>query len=437
MTRIEWRPWLLVAAFSLIFFLITASTYSSLGIVLPNMVREQHWSYTEGGLGFTLLGVATGGSSFMPAFLIRRLGVRPTLCLGTAVMAAGFVCLSQTRGPMIYFMGTALCGVGYQMMALIPGTHVLAAAFKHRGLPFGLYFTSGSAGGVAGPVMALSLMHLLHDDWRQFWVCQAVVAVVVGAIGVLLVGSPGWLARRAGETDRGVAEEAAKPRLSKVYRTAIDWTAREAVRTPQFYVLLAAYFGHLLVGITIASWSVAHLTERGVSLKVAGVMLGVESLVGIAGRTIAGAVGDVLDPRFLLIVSLTALAVGACALSVAHGYPMLLLYAVGSGLGFGVTALAVTLLLLNFYGRKHNLEIFSLTCLIGAVSALGPVIAGAIRDRVGGFGPAFQLNAAVIGVILVAAALMRPPRRANPADAPEAEPVAAKDLAVDLVQDPA
>jgi MFS family permease len=433
MTRIEWRPWLLVAAFSLIFFLITASTYSSLGIVLPNMVREQHWSYTEGGLGFTLLGVATGGSSFMPAFLIRRAGVRPTLCLGTVVMAAGFVCLSQTHGPMIYFLGTALCGVGYQMMALIPGTHVLAAAFKHRGLPFGLYFTAGSAGGVAGPVMALSLMHLLHDDWRQFWVCQAVVAVVVGAIGVMLVGSPAWLARRAGETDRGVAEEAAKPRLSKIYRTAVDWTAREAIRTPQFYVLLAAYFGHLLVGITIASWSVAHLTERGVSLKVAGVMLGVESLVGIAGRTIAGAVGDVFDPRFLLILSLSALAVGACALSVAHGYPMLLLYAVGSGLGFGVTALAVTLLLLNFYGRKHNLEIFSLTCLIGAVSALGPVIAGAIRDHVGGFGPAFQLDAAVIAVILVAAALMRPPRRAIP----DAEPADAKDLGVDLVQDPA
>ena len=144
MPEIEWRPWLLVAAFSLVLFLITASTYSSLGVVLPNMIRDEHWSWTEGGLGFTLLGVATGASSFAPAFLIRRAGVRPTLCLGTAVMVAGFVCLSQTRGPMVYFLGTALCGVGYQMMALIPGTHVLAAAFRHRGLPFGLYFTAGS-----------------------------------------------------------------------------------------------------------------------------------------------------------------------------------------------------------------------------------------------------------------------------------------------------
>jgi len=253
---------------------------------------------------------------------------------------------------------------------------------------------------------------------------------------VLLVGGPGWLARRAGETDLEVAEEAAKPQSSRVYRTLAHWTTREAVRTPQFYVLLAAYFGHLLVGITIASWSVAHLTERGVALKVAGVMLGLEGLVQTIGRTIAGAVGDLLDPRLLLILALMSLAVGAWALSIAQGYPMLLVYAVGSGIGFGVTALAVPLLLLNYFGRRHNLEIFSLTCLIGAVSALGSVVAGVIRDRVGGFGPAFQLEAAVISVILVAATVMRPPRRAEPAVAPggQAEP---DHLSADLVQDPA
>ena len=39
-----WRPWLLVAAFSLVFFLITASTYSSLGVVLPAMVRDERVS---------------------------------------------------------------------------------------------------------------------------------------------------------------------------------------------------------------------------------------------------------------------------------------------------------------------------------------------------------------------------------------------------------
>ncbi|HEX4098751.1 MAG TPA: MFS transporter [Caulobacteraceae bacterium] len=410
MTRIEWRPWLLVAAFSLVLFLITASTYSSLGVVLPNMVREEHWNWTEAGLGFTLLGAATGASSFVPAFLIRKLGVRATLALGTAVMTAGFGCLAITHGPLIYFLGTTFCGIGYQMMALIPGTHVLAAAFKHRGLPFGLYFTSASAGGVAGPVMALSAMHVFHDQWRQLWMTQAALMVVTGALCILLVGSPAWLAKRAAQTDQAVADEVAKPKSARIYRTAVDWTARQAVRTPQFYVLLAAYFGHLFVGITISSFSVAHLTQSGVSLQLAGVMLGVESLVGTAGRAIGGALGDLIDPRWLLLFALLVLSIGSLSLSVAHSYVTLIVYAVGSGLGFGVTALAVTLLLLNYYGRKNNLEIFSLTCLIGAVSALGPVIAGFIRDGAGGFQIAFQLCAVVTGLIFLAATFMRPPR---------------------------
>jgi MFS family permease len=410
MPKIEWRPWLLVSAFSLVLFLITASTYSALGVVLPNMVADERWNWAEAGLGFTLLGAATGASSFIPAFLIRRLGVRPTLALGTSVMVVGFLCLSIAHSPAVYYLGTALCGVGFQMMALIPGTHVLAAVFKHRGLPFGIYFTAGAAGGVAGPVIALGLMHLFHDQWRLFWVTQAALAVVVGAVCVALVGAPAWLARRAEQTDRDVAAEVAVPQKASIYRTAIDWTARQAVRTPQFYVLLAAYFGHLLVGITVSAFAVAHLTERGVSLKLAGIMLSLESLAATGGRAVGGVLGDIIDPRYLLLFALGSLSIGAVALSVAHDYPTMLLYAVGSGTGFGLTALAVTLLLLNYYGRRNNLEIFSLTCLIGTLSALGPVIGGAIRDASGGFSLAFQLAAVVIGVVLVAALFMRPPR---------------------------
>ena len=439
MLKSEWRSWLLVGAFSLVLFLITASTYSSLGVVLPNMVSEEHWDWTVAGLGFTLLGAATGASSYVPAILLRRFGVRPTLALGTLVMAMGFLFLSITHGPIVYLVGTTLCGGGYQMMALIPATHVLGAVFKRRGLPFGVYFTSASLGGIAGPFIALSLMHLFHDQWRLFWASQAALTGFVGLICIALVGSPGWLARRAAETDHHMALEAAKPRRSMVHRAATDWTAREALRTPQFYVLLAAYFAHLLVGITISSFSIAHLTQRGVTLSMAGVMLSLESMFGTAGRTVGGAVGDLIDPRYLLVFAIGALAVGAGALSIAHDLPMMLLYAVGSGLGFGMAALSVTLLLLNYYGRKHNLEIFSLTCLIGTVSALGPVIGGAVRDHTGSFTLTFQMYAAVMLLVLFSAILMRPPHRRQRAAAVEEQSreMASSSAGIQFSKDPA
>jgi len=406
-SSLAWRSWSALAAFSILLFLITASTFSSLGVVLPAMVRDEHWSWTEAGLGFTLLGALCGASAFLPAYLIRKVGVRAVLLMGTAVMALGFLCLSVTRGLPLYLIGAALCGVGYQMMALIPGTHVLAAAFQRRALAFGVYFTFGSLGGVAGPWFVITFMDAAHQQWRLFWAVQIAIAVVVGVLCTALIGSSRWLAETSDKTDAQVAASVA----TKVYRSARSWTLKEASRTAQFYVLLAAYFGHLLCGVTVASLSVAHLTEHRIPPAVAGAMLSFESLMGIAGRLLGGLVGEHVDPRYVLLFALASMVAGSWALSVADSYPMMLLYAAGTGLGFGLTALSVTVLLLNYFGRGHNLEIFSAVCLIGAVSALGPVFGGWVRDETGGFGLAFQIYAGVIAVVLAAAVFMRPPAK--------------------------
>jgi MFS family permease len=404
------RPWLLLAVFSLVGFLINASTFYSLGVVLPDMVRDGGWSWTAAGFGFTILGAAVGASSYFPALLIRRFGVRPTLLLGAGVMIAGFGCLSATYGLPSYFLGAALCGVGYQMMALIPGTHVIAATFHKRGLPFGIFFTASALGGVAGPWMVLAVMGHFHDDWRLLWRLWMLVSLVMGLVCAAALGGRRWFAQAADQTDRELAAVIAKPARKGVWRTAEAWTVQAAVRTPQFYILLAAYFGHLLVGVTVSSLSVAHLTERGVTTTIAGAMLSLEALVQTGVRAVGGVLGDYIDPRYLLILALGSLAIGSAALSVASNVPMMLIYATGSGLGFGLTALAVAMLLLNYYGRGHNLEIFSLTCLVGTVSALGPTLGGVLRDSSAGFASTFQLYAGVIAVVFVAAVFMRPPK---------------------------
>ena len=77
------------------FFLVTALTFSSLGVVLPAMVGELNWSWSGAGFGFSLLGVFCGITSTIPAMLIRRFGVRATLLAGGVVMAAAFAALAR------------------------------------------------------------------------------------------------------------------------------------------------------------------------------------------------------------------------------------------------------------------------------------------------------------------------------------------------------
>ncbi|MEW6392112.1 MAG: MFS transporter [Pseudomonadota bacterium] len=418
-TEDRFRPWLLLAAFSLLLFLITASTYGSLGVVLPTMIGELKWSFEKAFLGFTVLGVFTGASSWLPAILIRRFGVRGTLLAGAVVLAGGFIGIANAESLLSYYAGAAACGVGFQMAALIPGTHVLSSLFKKRALPFGIYFTFGSLGGAAGPWMALTLMADSSGDWRLYWVIQAALAAAAGLVCALMVGGSQWLTAAAHEVDLEVEQEAREaPAAARVYRTPYEWTVRQALRTPQFYVLAAAYFSHLLVGVTVASVSVTHLTELGVAAGVGAVaagavaakMLSLESLMQTLARLGGGALGDRVDPRWLLVFAQGMLVIGLLALAKAASPALMLIYAIGTGVGFGLTVLTVTVLLLNYYGRQSNLELFSLTCLVGAVSAAGPFVAGAMRDRLGGFAPTFQLFAAVTAVVFLAVLVMRPPK---------------------------
>ena len=408
------RPWLLVAAFSLLLFLITAATYSSLGVVIPAMVGELGWSWEHAFAGFSILGVFTGLSSWLPAMLIRKIGVRGTLLVGVAVMAGGLACLARVHALPIYFLGAALCGIGFQMAALIPGTHVLSAIFKERALPFGIYFTFGALGGVAGPWMVVKALAATQGDWRLYWALQAVLVGLVGLACALAVGGPRWLEQAGAALDRELdAEAKAGETPGPVYHTDHEWSVRDAVRTPQFYVLVAAYFSHLLAGISAVSLTQAHMLQLGVAgiggAAAAGA-LSLEGLMQVVARLGGGAIGDRIDPRWLLVFAQGLLVVGLLALAHATTPLLQVLYAIGVGVGFGLTVLAVSLLLLNYFGRRNNVELFSLTCLVGAVSAAGPIIGGAARDRLGSFTPAFLLFAALAAVVFVAALFMRPPK---------------------------
>ncbi|MBW8860726.1 MAG: MFS transporter, partial [Caulobacter sp.] len=204
--------------------------------------------------------------------------------------------------------------------------------------------------------------------------------VVVGVLCAALVGGRAWLAVAAVDTDKAVAEDAkTAPADARVYRTTTDWTVKEALATPQFWVILAAYFAHLLGGVTAVSLAPTHLSELHVASAVAIAAISLESLMQVAARMGGGLLGDRVDPRWLLAGAQGMMAVGLLALGHAASWPLLVLFAVGVGIGFGLTVLAVSILLLN---------------------------------RLGGFAPTFQLFAAVIGVIFVAALFMRPPRKA-------------------------
>jgi len=393
------RGWALavLVCFSLLNFLGFAATFSALGVTLPFMVRDLGWSWTQAGLGFTLLGVASASSSFLPALLIRRFGVRAPLVLGGFVLSGGLLMLARTASVPPFLIGTILCGIGFQLIAMIPGTHVLSGMFSRRSLVFGIYMTSGSLGGVAGPWIVLSTMSAFAGDWRMVWLVLAGAVLVTGLVCAAIVG-------RASDTHR---------RHQPARSEAVEqwgWDVRAALRTPQFWVICGAYLSQLLVLSCVASMSVAHLTQTGLAATLAAGMLSLEAAVQVAARAIGGVLGEFVNRKLLLVTGLACATLGVWTLSVAESAPALLAYAILTGLGVGITALSSTLLLLEWFGKKHNLELFSIVCTLVALSSVNSLVGGAIRDATGSFTLAYQLFGCVPALVLIASLFARRPR---------------------------
>jgi OFA family oxalate/formate antiporter-like MFS transporter len=396
-TQTSFRAWLTLGSLSLLFFLVTALTFSSLGVVLPAMVGEMNWSWSGAGIGFSLLGVFTGITSTIPALLIRRLGVRVTLLGGGVVTATAFAALAAAQSLTLYFIGCSLLGLGFTLLATVPGTYLLSRCFHRPDFAFGLYFTIGGLGGVAGPPLYL-LTHTLSGGWRDFWIVSAVLTLAAALAGALLVDSSTDLSQH-GQEETEITRE--------------SWSARAALRTPQFAVIAAAYSVFLIVDITVNAWSVSHLISHGVAVTFAGSMISVGALINAGARLGGGMASRFIPVKRLLTGALLTLALGLVALCAAHGGPLMLVYAAGIGIGSGLTFFASTILLLDYFGRGPNLELFSIVNVISTVGSVGPAFGGYIADRTGSFVPAFLILAVLVFLVLLAVLWMKPPNRSQ------------------------
>ena len=328
------RPSISLAALSVVFFLITATTFSSLGVVLPAMIGELHWSWGAAGTGFSLLGVAVGVTSTIPASMIRHMGVRATLVTGSLVMAAAFFCLMVTHGLALYFLGCLLAGLGFTLLATVPGTYLLARLFAQPSFPFGLYFTVGGLGGVAGPILYLWVQSATHN-WRAYWLASLVIVTVAGLLSAILVDT---------KTDVHAGGE------KNFHITGDAWSAKAAFKTPQFAVLAAAYSIFPFVGITVNAVAVGHLMRHGVSVAVAGGAMSLEALFNAGARFMGGVLVRWISAKMLLLLALALMMAGLMALSVAHGPALMIVYALGVGAGYGLTFFASTIMLLDYFG---------------------------------------------------------------------------------------
>jgi MFS family permease len=114
-TRYRWRldP-MVVAVNALGITQITAwgTSFYCLGVLAKPIVADTGWPLTTVFLGFSVALLVMGFISTWVGRLIDRVGARAVMCVGTIIVSAGLLALSQVRNPASYLVVWAIVGIG-------------------------------------------------------------------------------------------------------------------------------------------------------------------------------------------------------------------------------------------------------------------------------------------------------------------------------------
>jgi MFS family permease len=134
--------------------------------------------------------------------------------------------------------------------------------------------------------------------------------------------------------------------------------------------------------------------------------------IGALGAAMAGMIGERMSPRILTLLALGALTIASTMLVQQQTTVTLGVFTVAMGVGFGFSYVGTAMLLLDYFGRRCNLELYSVMCMISTSAAIGPALGGMQRDHSGNFIQTFEALGAIGAVLFVIVLFTRRPKSA-------------------------
>lgn len=401
----------MLAVLSLLFFFISATTFSTLGRVLYAMALELKWSQSVIGTCYAILGLSCGLSSPLPALLLRRFGSCAVLTGGALVLAAGFLAAALSHALPVFMAATALLGTGFTLTANIPGVYLLAGWFpRNTARIMGAYFMAGALGAVAGPPLINALVEAA--GWRLHWVLMALIAAVLAVLCALIVRDTSCMGIRPAEAPAAQTPGTPPHSPPDTPDSLLSWEPRAALLTGQFLGLALLMLLVQTTLTTVHGLLVGHLAHLGATAAFGSIVM---SLLGAADAGAKGAGGSLcarLGAQRVMVAGVLVMGLSLGLLPFAGAAPVACAFAVVLGAAGGVTWLALHLLLLQYFGRAVAAQMVSAATLITTAAAAGPVAAGLTADLTGSFMPFFYCAGAILLIATLPAALLRPPRAA-------------------------
>jgi MFS family permease len=357
---------------------------------------------SDGGFGgLYTLGTLASAATLMWAgkvadhFRIRWLGVAALLALAGTCAAMSTVSAAWALLPVLY--GLRLFGQGFPGHFAITG--VGRWYVRRRGRMMSLAVLGFPAGEAVIPITAVTLISLV--GWRQTWLVAAAILVFV-SVPLLLV-----LLRREPPFDH--VEDSGRSEAL----TQRQWTRAEVLRTPAFFVVLAAVMAPPFVMTGVFFHQVSLVAEKGWTIPWFAAWFPVYAGSTVIAALLTGWLIDRVGSRRLLPLMLLPMAAGVAVLSLATTPLAVPVFMALCAATAGSNSTVTGALWAELFGTRHLGAIRSVVFAAQVVASAGaPGLMGLLLDHGVTLGTQFLVLSgyvlmAVIGLVVAAPRIAR------------------------------
>jgi sugar phosphate permease len=377
-------------------FLQAGLLHHAFGGYLAVLQDDRGWNKTQLSGAAALQQMESAIIGPLLGWIMDRFGTQGVIRLGVVMFGLGFMLLSQIDTLLGFYAAFVIVALGSSMCGFFPVNVALINWFERRRARALSSLSLGLAmGGIFVPVVGWSLVTF---GWRETAFASGVLAILIGMpLALVIRGRP----EDYGETVDGVppAPQASSAAEESPSATR-DFTAREALRTPAFWLLSLGHGFALFVVGAVNVHAIAHLKEAlAYTVSGAAVFIMLVTVFQIVGVMIGWAIGDHFEKRFIAAVCMIMHMLGLLALTYASSVPWLIAFAALHGVAWGLRGPFMHAIRADYFGRSAIGMILGLSFMIIVIGQVGgPMIAGMLADATGNYRLGFTLLALLAGL---------------------------------------
>ncbi|MFW6195146.1 MAG: MFS transporter [Chloroflexota bacterium] len=315
--------------------------------------------------------------------LVDRVGPRWMVFAGLSLSGTAAILLSLVHDPFWYYACFLAMSSGIGLGAFVPSMSAVNRWLPHRRASgMALVVGGGSFGTALVPLVALGIGAY---GWRPTVIALGVLLIALAPVLAWVIGRPPPAEGQSAEPG-SPAQSERRNRLEE----ASEFTVGEALRTRTFWAMTVAHtFANLSVA-ALAAHVILHLTDIGISFAAASVIVPVMGATAFVGQIVGGFVGDRLNKRLAASALLALQGVSILVLTFAVAYPLVILFAVMWGVGFGARTPILHAMRGDYFGRRSFATILGMSSLMLSLGMMAsPVIVGWMFDQQGTYHWAF------------------------------------------------